>query len=57
MYTKGLCSRVCPGKHIADQNVWAAIVTTLASVHFAKARDELGHEIDVKPEFSGGISS
>jgi len=55
--TKGLCSRVCPGKHIADQNVWAAIATMLTTVHIAKARDKFGNEIDVKAEFTGGLSS
>lgn len=54
--TKGFRSRVCPGRHIADQNVWAAIVTTLATVHVAKARDEFGKELDVKAEFTSGIT-
>ncbi|KAI9566800.1 cytochrome P450 [Boletus coccyginus] len=53
----GFGRRVCPGKHIADQNVWAAIATMLATVHIAKACDKSGNEIDVKAEFTGGLSS
>ncbi|KAI9566804.1 cytochrome P450, partial [Boletus coccyginus] len=53
----GFGRRICPGRHIGDQNVWAAIATILATVHIAKARDEFGNEIDVKAEFTGGLSS
>ncbi|KAF8554409.1 cytochrome P450 [Imleria badia] len=53
----GFGRRVCPGRHFANQNVWAAIVTILATVHLAKARDEFGNEIDAKIEFTGGLSS
>ena len=49
-------SRVCPGKHVADQNVWAAIVTILATVHLSKARDEFGKDIEVKAEFTSGVT-
>lgn len=56
-YSRTLHSRVCPGRHFADQNVWAAIATILATVHVAKACDEFGNEIDVKIEFTGGLSS
>lgn len=41
---------------MADQNVWAAVVTMLATVRFAKARDEIGNEIDVKVEFTSGLA-
>lgn len=55
--TKCLCSRACPGRHLADQNVWAAIVTMLATLQFEKARDEFGNEIQVKTEFTSGIAT
>jgi len=53
----GFGRRICPGRHMADQNVWAAIVTILATVRLAKARDKIGNEIDVKVEFTSGLAS
>ena len=50
-------SRICPGRYFADQNVWAAIATILATVDIGKARNALGNEIEVKVEFTGGLSS
>ena len=54
--TKGCRSRICPGRHIADQNVWAGIVSILATMRISKARDEFGKEIDVKQEFTSGLT-
>jgi len=53
----GFGRRICPGKHLADQNIWVAIVTMLATLRVAKARDESGNEIDVKGEFTSGLVS
>ncbi|KAF8442321.1 cytochrome P450 [Boletus edulis BED1] len=55
--TFGFGRRSCPGKHFADQSVWGAIVTMLATLRIAKACDEFGNEIDIKAEFTGGLSS
>ncbi|KAI6004482.1 cytochrome P450 [Pisolithus orientalis] len=53
----GLGRRVCPGRYVADQSLWVAIVSILATLRIGKARDEAGHEVDVIPEFAGGLSS
>ncbi|KAG9315351.1 cytochrome P450 [Chiua virens] len=53
----GFGRRVCPGRHVADQNVWAAVVTLLATMRISKARDESGNEIDLNVEFTSGIAS
>ncbi|KAN0092733.1 Cytochrome P450, partial [Tylopilus felleus] len=53
----GFGRRACPGRHFASQNIWAAIVTILATMRVAKARDEFGNELEVKTEFTSGLSS
>jgi hypothetical protein len=40
--------------HFADAVVWMTIATLLATVHFSKAKDELGNEITPAPEYFGG---
>ncbi|KAI6106858.1 cytochrome P450 [Pisolithus croceorrhizus] len=52
----GLGRRICPGRHIADQSIWAGIVSILATLHIQKARDEAGHEVDFTPEFTKGLA-
>ncbi|KAL4075358.1 cytochrome P450 [Scleroderma yunnanense] len=47
--------RICAGRHVADQSIWAVMVSMLATLHIRKAKDKLGNEIDVKPEFMTGI--
>ncbi|KIK93484.1 hypothetical protein PAXRUDRAFT_12637 [Paxillus rubicundulus Ve08.2h10] len=49
--------RICPGMHMAEQTVWTAIVSMLATLRIAKAKNEFGEEIDVNPGFTNGISS
>ncbi|KAH7884748.1 cytochrome P450 [Phlebopus sp. FC_14] len=39
-----------------DQSVWASIVSILATLRVGKARDEFGKEIEIKPEFTTGLS-
>jgi hypothetical protein len=41
--------------HMAEQTVWAAIVSVLATFRIAKAKNEFREEIDVKPEFTNGL--
>lgn len=53
--TFGIGRRICPGRHFATRSLWAAIVSILATLRLSKARDENGHEIEVKPEFDTGI--
>lgn len=54
---KQFSRRACPGRYLADQNVWAGIVTLLATLRFGKAHDEFGNEIEVKVELTSGIST
>ena len=49
-------SRNCPGQYVADQSLWAALVSVLATLRIEKAKDHLGNEIDFDPEFTGGLS-
>lgn len=53
----GFGRRYCPGKYVADQTVWATIVSVLATMRIEKARDHCGNEINVIPEFTGGLSN
>ncbi|KAF9238508.1 cytochrome P450 [Melanogaster broomeanus] len=53
----GFGRRICPGKHLAEQSLWAVIVSVLATLHIAKAKSEFGEEIDVKPEFTPGVTT
>ncbi|KIJ14474.1 hypothetical protein PAXINDRAFT_24300, partial [Paxillus involutus ATCC 200175] len=48
--------RICPGMHMAEQTVWAAIVFVLATFRIAKAKNEFGEEIDVNPGFTNGLA-
>lgn len=51
----GYGRRICPGMQFADAIVWMTITSLLATVHFSKARDELGNEITPVPEYSDGL--
>ncbi|KIO14849.1 hypothetical protein M404DRAFT_928982 [Pisolithus tinctorius Marx 270] len=54
----GLDRRICPGRRIADQSLWAATVSILATLRIGKARDEAGQEVDFTPEFTlAGLAS
>ncbi|KAI6025685.1 cytochrome P450 [Pisolithus orientalis] len=54
----GLDRRICPGRRIADQSLWAATVSILAALRIGKARDEAGKEVDFTPEFTlAGLAS
>ncbi|KAI6039879.1 cytochrome P450, partial [Pisolithus marmoratus] len=53
----GLGRCICPGRHIADQSLWAVIVSILATLCIGKARNEAGHEVNFTPEFTKGLST
>jgi uncharacterized protein YaiI (UPF0178 family) len=48
--------RKCPGVYIADQSIWASIVSCLATLRIGKGKDAAGREIDVKAEFTAGLA-
>ncbi|KAH7919454.1 cytochrome P450 [Leucogyrophana mollusca] len=50
----GFGRRVCPGKFLAEESIWIAVVTMLATLRFAKALDADGREVEVTPEFTTG---
>ncbi|KAG2150439.1 cytochrome P450 [Suillus clintonianus] len=52
----GFGRRICPGRFATDSMMWAAIVSILATFRIEKARDVDGREIDVKPQFTTGIT-
>ncbi|KAF7365092.1 O-methylsterigmatocystin oxidoreductase [Mycena venus] len=53
----GFGRRACVGRHAADATVWATIVSILSTFNIAKAKDEVGKEIEIEPEFTDGLVS
>ena len=49
--------RICPGRYVANQSMWIAFASMLATFDFLKARDEHGNEIDFTPQFGPGVTS
>ncbi|OAX36943.1 cytochrome P450 [Rhizopogon vinicolor AM-OR11-026] len=52
----GFGRRICPGRHLAESSLWSAMVCMLAVFKFSKARDETGREIEIKPQWHGGLT-
>ncbi|TFK53785.1 cytochrome P450 [Heliocybe sulcata] len=53
----GFGRRICPGRHVADASVWAAIASVLSAFDVQKATDDAGREIPVKVEYTDGLLS
>ncbi|KAI6122285.1 cytochrome P450 [Pisolithus thermaeus] len=51
----GFGRRICPGKYLAEQGLWATIVSILATLQIGKLKDVNGNDIEVHPEFKTGI--
>lgn len=51
----GSFASICPGRHMADTTVWAAIACLLATFDFGKAKDKAGNYIDTQPLFDGAL--
>ncbi|KAI6042046.1 cytochrome P450 [Pisolithus marmoratus] len=47
----GFGRRVCPGRHLAEQSLWAVIVSMLATLQIGKATDASGAEIEPPRSF------
>ncbi|KAJ7053961.1 cytochrome P450 [Mycena amicta] len=47
--------RVCAGRYMAEETVWAAIVSILSTFDVAKAKDASGKEVDIPGGFSDGL--
>jgi cytochrome P450 len=52
----GLGRRICPGRFAAESILWAAIVSILATFRIEKAQDIDGHDVDVKIQFTTGLT-
>ncbi|KZV75110.1 cytochrome P450 [Peniophora sp. CONT] len=50
----GFGRRVCPGRHLADMNIWIMIAVALATLSVRKARDNVGTEITPEVRFVDG---
>ncbi|EJD53381.1 cytochrome P450 [Auricularia subglabra TFB-10046 SS5] len=50
----GFGRRCCPGQYLADASIWLGIAYTLATFNIVHAKDEQGHPIIPKAEYSGG---
>ncbi|KIJ16049.1 hypothetical protein PAXINDRAFT_76196, partial [Paxillus involutus ATCC 200175] len=55
-YTFGFGRRVCPGRHTGDASLWTSIVTMLATLEFALAKDAEGKDITFEPKYIYGLS-
>jgi len=55
--TFGFGRRTCPGRYVADTTVWATVVSVLATLNIAKAKDETGKEIGIDLAFTDGVVS
>ncbi|KAF7357538.1 O-methylsterigmatocystin oxidoreductase [Mycena sanguinolenta] len=53
----GFGRRICPGRHHADETIWATIVSMLSTFNIVKAKDATGREIDIDPKYSDGMIS
>ncbi|KZT21367.1 cytochrome P450 [Neolentinus lepideus HHB14362 ss-1] len=53
----GTGRRVCPGRHVADAAIWAAIALILAVFDVKKAKDKVGNDIDVPEVYNDGLTS
>ncbi|KAJ3995888.1 cytochrome P450 1 [Lentinula boryana] len=51
----GFGRRVCAGRYMADNTVWLAVASVLATLTLGKAKDEKGTEIDVPGEYTTGM--
>lgn len=52
----GLGRRICPGRFAAESILWAGIVSILATLRIEKAKGIDGHDVDVKKQFTTGLS-
>ena len=50
----GFGRRICPGRHLADMNIWLSIAISLATLSIRKARDPAGIEVTPEARFVDG---
>jgi cytochrome P450 len=52
----GFGRRICPGRHLAEANVWIVVVTMLATLNIQKAVGEDGEEIIPEVVLTNGLT-
>ncbi|KAJ8583378.1 cytochrome P450 [Rhizopogon salebrosus TDB-379] len=55
-YVFGRGRRACPGQYAADNSLWSAIVTMLATLDISPAKDDQGNAVNFTPEFTTGLA-
>ncbi|EEB90171.1 hypothetical protein MPER_11661, partial [Moniliophthora perniciosa FA553] len=53
----GFGRRICPGRRLALESMWAGIALVLAAFDITKAKDEAGNEMDIDVVYSDDVVS
>ena len=53
----GFGRRICPGRYMAREAVWIAVVSVLARFNISKALDEDGNEVETTDKYASGFIS
>ena len=53
----GFGRRICPGRHLALENVWINVACLLATMKIEKPKDEHGNVIEPSGEYTTGLLS
>ncbi|EIW74014.1 cytochrome P450 [Coniophora puteana RWD-64-598 SS2] len=56
-YVFGFGRRICPGRHLAKDSVWLAMVRILSMFRIEKTTDAAGRMVEPNPEWTTGITS
>jgi len=46
--------RLCPGKHLSDNSLFAMVASVLSVFNITPAMDDSGNPIPIKPEMTNG---
>ncbi|KAF9078665.1 cytochrome P450 [Rhodocollybia butyracea] len=52
IYAYGFGRRICAGRYMADNTVWLAIASVLATLNLHKAKDGEGNEVNIPGEYT-----
>lgn len=47
--------RICPGKELADNNLYLAVAMSIAVFNITKSKDACGNDIEPLHEYVGGV--
>ncbi|KDQ55455.1 hypothetical protein JAAARDRAFT_180898 [Jaapia argillacea MUCL 33604] len=53
----GFGRRICPGRSLADAEIWATAVAVLSVFNVTKSKDSTGREVSVDGGYTGGLVS